>query len=188
MGKEDSYEYLVRCKRITLRKDLPSEFSEFSWHILRHIFLPQNNKKDRKIDPSLRQRRIIRENNRARNKSFQLPLIPTTNQILWHCSNSQSPLRSKSGRSENYLVSLYQVQLLAAAFRESVWELQKLGLISGYLVRIVSLVYAKGSGVWAVIPTQKFLKYRKIPKISPSIYKPSKYKPPKLVIGQKTLR
>ena len=47
---------------------------------------------------------IIRENNHARNKRFQLPLIPTANQILWHCSNSQSALRPKSGRNELKLV------------------------------------------------------------------------------------
>ena len=77
-------------------------FSEFPWHILRHIFLLKDHKtikKDRKIDRSLRGRLIIRENNHARNKRFQLPVIPTANQILWHCSNSQSALRSKSGRS-----------------------------------------------------------------------------------------
>ena len=56
------------------------------------------------MDPSLRRRLIIRENNHARNKRFQLPLIPTANQILWHCSNSQSALRPKSGRSEHKLV------------------------------------------------------------------------------------
>ena len=47
---------------------------------------------------------INRENNHERNKRFQLPLIPTANQILWHCSNSQSALRSKSGRNELKLV------------------------------------------------------------------------------------
>ena len=39
-----------------------------------------------------------------RNKCFQLLLIPTVNQILWHCSNSQSALWPKSGRSEHKLV------------------------------------------------------------------------------------
>ena len=77
---------------------------------------PKNNKKDSKIDPSFRRRRIIRENNHKRNKRFQLPLIPTANQILWHCSNSQSALRPKSGRSEHKLVRVCIM-----------------GLISGYL-------------------------------------------------------
>ena len=55
---------------------------------------PYNNKEDGKNDPSLRRRwRIIHENNHSRNKRFQLPLIPTANEILWHCSNSQSALR-----------------------------------------------------------------------------------------------
>ena len=67
---------------------------------------PKNNKNDSKIDPSLRRRRIIRENNHARNKRSQLPLIPTANQILWRCSNSQSALRPKSGRSEHKHVSV----------------------------------------------------------------------------------
>jgi len=62
---------------------------------------PENNKKDRKIDPSLRRRRIIHENNHARNKCFQLLAFPTANQILWHCSNSQSALQPKSGRNEH---------------------------------------------------------------------------------------
>ena len=57
--------------------------------------------KDSKIDPSLRLRRIIHENNRARNNGFQLPAFPTANQILWHCSNSQSALWPKSGRNEH---------------------------------------------------------------------------------------
>ena len=50
----------------------------------------QNNKKDSKIDPSLRRRRIIHENNHARNKRFQLPAFLTANQILWHCSYGQN--------------------------------------------------------------------------------------------------
>ena len=62
---------------------------------------PYNNKKDSKVDPSLRRRRIIHENNHARNKRFQLPSFPGANQILWHCSNSQSALRPKSGRNEH---------------------------------------------------------------------------------------
>ena len=49
-------------------------------------------KKYSKIDPSLRRWRIIYENNHSRKKRFQLPLILTANQILWHCSNSQSVL------------------------------------------------------------------------------------------------
>ena len=53
------------------------------------------------MDPSLRRRRIIHENNLERNKRFQLPAFPTANQILWHCSNSQSALRPKSGRNEH---------------------------------------------------------------------------------------
>ena len=39
-----------------------------------------------------------------RNKHFQLPLIPTANQILWHCSNSQSVLPQTSGCSEHKLL------------------------------------------------------------------------------------
>ena len=49
---------------------------------------------------------IICKNNHARNKRFQLPLIPTANQILWHCSNSQLALRPKSSRSEHKPVRL----------------------------------------------------------------------------------
>ena len=64
----------------------------------------ENNKKDSNIDPCLHRRRITHENNHARNKRFQLPAFPTANQILWHCSNSQSALRSKSGRNEQKLV------------------------------------------------------------------------------------
>ena len=79
------------------------------WISLAHIkaYFPTirpKNKKDSKINPSLRPRLIIRENNQARNKLFQLPLIPTANQILWHCSNSQSALQPKSGCSECKLV------------------------------------------------------------------------------------
>ena len=61
---------------------------------------PYNNNKDSKIDLSLRRQRIIHENNHAWNKRFQLPLILTANQILRHCSTSQSALRPKSGSSE----------------------------------------------------------------------------------------
>ena len=57
--------------------------------------------KDSKIDPSLRRQQIIHDNNHERNKRFQLPLIPTVNQILWHCSDSQSALWPQSGRSEH---------------------------------------------------------------------------------------
>ena len=52
-------------------------------------------------NPSLRRRRITREKYHARNKRFQLPLIPTANKILRYCSNSQSALRPKSGRSKH---------------------------------------------------------------------------------------
>ena len=65
---------------------------------------PWNNEKGSKIDPSLRRRQIIHENNHVRNKRFQLPVFPTANQILWHCSNSQSALRPKSGHNEHKLV------------------------------------------------------------------------------------
>ena len=44
---------------------------------------------------------------KIRNKRFQLPLISTANQILWYCSNSQSALRPKSGRSEHKFVRLW---------------------------------------------------------------------------------
>ena len=60
---------------------------------------PSNNKKDSKTDLSLRRRRIIHQKNHERNKRFQLPAFPTANQIVWHCSNSQSALRPKSGRN-----------------------------------------------------------------------------------------
>ena len=109
---------------------------------------PQNINTDSKIDPSLRRRRMIHENNSARNKRFQLPLIPTANQIVWNCSNSQSALRPKSGRSEHKLVSLYQAQLLAVAVRENVWEPLKLGLISGYDVKPPNLTFYGGRGHW----------------------------------------
>ena len=93
---------------------------------------PYNNKKDGKNDPSPRRRRwIIHENNHSRNKRFQLPLIPSTNQILWHCSNSQSALRQNLAAVSKTCESLYQAQLLAVAFRENVWEPLKLGLITG---------------------------------------------------------
>ena len=46
----------------------------------------------------------------ARNKCFQLPVIPTANQVLWHCSKSQSALRPKSKHRNHKLVRLYQVQ------------------------------------------------------------------------------
>ena len=71
---------------------------------------PYNNNKDSKIDLSLRRQRIIHENNHAWNKRFQLPLILTANQILRHCSTSQSALRPKSGRSEQKRESLYHAQ------------------------------------------------------------------------------
>ena len=94
---------------------------------------PQNNKKDSKIDPSLRRRLIIRENNHARthartharNKRFQLPLIPTANQILWHCSNNQSLISVAAKIWPQWAQtceSLNQAQLLAVAVRENVWE------------------------------------------------------------------
>ena len=70
-------------------------------------------------------RRIIHENNHARNKHFQLPAFPTANQILWHCSDSQSALRPKSGRN------VVSGPISAVAVRENVWERLKLGLISG---------------------------------------------------------
>ena len=58
----------------------------------------------RKIDPSLRRRLNTRENNATTRGISDFNFIPTGNQILWHCSNSQSALRQKSGRSEHKLV------------------------------------------------------------------------------------
>ena len=102
---------VVQIKQILRRYKQPPVFFLISMAHIKAYFpsiRPQNNKKDSKIDPSLRRRLIIRENNHARtharNKRFQLPLIPTANQILWHCSNNQSALQPKSGRSEHKLV------------------------------------------------------------------------------------
>ena len=106
---------------------------------------PYNAKKDSKIDPSLRRRLITLENNHARNKRFSLPFIPTANQILWHCSNSQSALRPKSGRSEHKLVRVCIRPNFSGSryIRENVWEPLKLGLISGYS----GLERKKGGGI-----------------------------------------
>ena len=76
------------------------------------------------MDPFLRRRRIIHENNHARNKRFQLPAFPTANQILWHCSNSESALRPN-------VREFVSGPILAVAVRENVREPLKLGLISG---------------------------------------------------------
>ena len=81
---------------------------------------PSNYKKDSKIDLSLRRQRIIHENNHERNKRFQLPAFPTANQILWHCSNSQSALRPKSGRHEHKRERVCIRPILALAVRENV--------------------------------------------------------------------
>ena len=63
----------------------------------------------------------------------RLPLTPTTNQILWHCSNSQSVLLPKSGRKHNKLMRVFiRTNFWREHVRENVWELLKLGLISGY--------------------------------------------------------
>ena len=82
---------------------------------------PYNNKKDSKIDPSLRRRRIIHENSHGRNKRFQLPVFPTANQRY----------------GQNLAVTSTNVRefvsgpILAVAVMENVWEPLKLGLISG---------------------------------------------------------
>ena len=60
--------------------------------------------------------------------------MPTANQILWHCSNSQSALRPKSGRSGHKLVRVCIRPNFSGSryIRENVLEPLKLGLISGY--------------------------------------------------------
>ena len=72
----DTLTVVLQIKQIQRRYEQPYEFSEFPWYILRHIFLTAKS-------------------------TFQLPAFPTANQILWHCSNSQSALRPKSGRNEH---------------------------------------------------------------------------------------
>ena len=88
-------------KQILRTYEQPTEFSEFPWHILRQIFLPQDRKTIKKTAKSFSP---LTADHSWRNKRFQLPLIPTANHILWHCSNSQSALRTKSGRKQHKLV------------------------------------------------------------------------------------
>ena len=70
----------------------------------------------------------------ARNKCFQLPVIPTANQIQWHCSNGQSVLQPKYGSSSTSVRGFVSAPNFSATtrVRENVWELLNLGLISGY--------------------------------------------------------
>ena len=80
------------------------------------------------MDPFLRRRRIIHENNHARNQRFQLPAFPKANQNLWHCSNSQSALRPKSGRNEHKRERVcIRPNFSGIAVRENVREPFRLG-------------------------------------------------------------
>ena len=86
-------------------------------------------------------RRIIHEHNHARNKPFQLPAFPTANQILWHCSNSQSALRSKSGRNEHKLVIVcIRPNFSGSRYRECMRTAQ-----IGPDLRLLSKIYSSSS-------------------------------------------
>ena len=113
------------CRGIRLRDALTlvlrsyGQPAEFPWHILgifpyhktvkkiknteKSFFLPTADHSHRSFASI---QKIFECYSHARNKRFQLPVIPKANQILWHCSNSQSALRPKSGRSEHKLVRL----------------------------------------------------------------------------------
>ena len=99
------------------------EFSEFPWYILRHIFWPQDRKTIKKGSKILPSAPIIHEDfsvlsTKQGKKHIQLPLISTANQMLWHCSYSQSALRPKSGRCEHKRERVF----IRPKFRESTWE------------------------------------------------------------------
>ena len=63
--------------------------------IVRHIFLPQDRKTIKKTAKSfspltaVHSRRFLSATVTRGIERFHLPSIPTANQILWHCSNSQ---------------------------------------------------------------------------------------------------
>jgi len=112
-------------KQILRRYGQPFEFSEFPWHILRHIFLPQDNKTIKKTATSFsplaadHSQRFFSAISHVRNKRFQLPLTADHSQRFFSAisharnkrlqlpMNSQSALRPKSGRSEHKLVRLW---------------------------------------------------------------------------------
>ena len=99
-------------KQILRTYEQPTEFSEFPWHILRQIFLPQDRKTIKKTAKSFSP---LTADHSPRNKRFQLPLIPTANHILWHCSNSQSALRTNLAASSTSLWEFVSGPILAGA-------------------------------------------------------------------------
>ena len=102
------------------------EFSEFPWHILRDIFLPQDRKTIKKDS-----RFLLSTDGRSFTKVFHcyqpseeeaLSTSVDFDQILWHFSNSQSALRPKSGRSEHKRERVCISPILAGAHKMRFWS------------------------------------------------------------------
>ena len=60
--------------------------------------------------------------------SFQLPVIPTANLILWHCSNSQSALRSNLATASTSVTDFASGPILARPRRRDCMRTAKIGL------------------------------------------------------------
>ena len=132
-------------KQILRRYKQPSEFSEFPWHILRHIFLLYDHK-IKKTAKSI----LLSAHGWSFAKTtmqgissfnfcwFQQPIrscgiVLTANQ---HCRQNLAAVSTN-------LWEFVSVPILAVAVREKVWESLKLGLISGYEIPNLqgSLIY-----------------------------------------------
>ena len=110
-GYRETLTLVPKIKQIVRSYGQPSVFSEFPWHMWMHIFLPQ----DRKAIKKKQQNLLSSDGGSFRSNVWVLhvqprkecalltSVIPIANQILWHCSNSQSALRSKSGRCSTSL-------------------------------------------------------------------------------------
>ena len=110
----------------------PFEFSEFPWHILRDIFLPQDRKTIKKKDS----RFLLSADGGSFTKVFHcyqpseeeaLSTSVDFDQILWHCSNSQSALRPKSGRSEHKRERVCISPILAGARKRKCMRTAEIG-------------------------------------------------------------
>ena len=119
---------------------------------------PQNNK-IRQQNPSLRWRRIIHEvfsvlsAKRGRIKHFQLPVILTANQILWHCSNSQSALRPKSGCSEHKRERVVSGPIEAWARKRKCMGIAKIGPVLRFIRR------SHGSRLFSIVRSDSICFY-----------------------------
>ena len=63
----------------------------------------------------------------ARNKSFKLPVIPTANLILWHCSNSQSALQSNVAAPSTSVTDFASGPILARPRKRECMRTAKIG-------------------------------------------------------------